>query len=174
MKKLNKRERILLSVFLAVLLISFGVQFVLFPSLDKIKELINERAELQMKWNTIESLEGTEESLKMQTDKLKTENQEIGQQLPAAQASHLYWEFINKSVEQTGVELVQLQEEEPNYEENSRLIHLQLTGSVSQILSFIETMENMPYINAITEASIQETNQLVTAVLTINTSARQK
>lgn len=150
-----------------------GIEFIVTPSLDKITALKSEKADLQLQWEEIQSYKGTEDLLNSQIEELKSKSNKLSQLLLPAQSSHLYWEFINKNAEQAGVTIVQIQEDEPDYKTNNRLIHLSINGDFSETVTFIEAINSMPYIHAISEGAFQSGEALISTTLTIYISAYQ-
>lgn len=173
MRKLSKRERMLASVFFFILLIAIGIEFLVYPSLDKINRLKSERADLQLQRDQIEYFVGTEAEVMNQIKELKEQTNQLSKQLPSVQSSHLYWEWIEQQAEKSGVKIVQMQEEPPNLKNNDRLIHLSITGDFSNTVAFIEAMNRMPYIYALSEATFQSGDQLTSTTLTLYISAYQ-
>lgn len=172
MRKLSKRERILMILFFYILIVVIGIQWIVYPSLDKIKFLNNERSDLQLQWDEIKSYSETKEYLSSQIVELTKKTEELDKQLPSVQSSHLYWESINKSAKQSGVKIVQIQEDIPDNKTAKRLVHLSFTGGFSQTLAFIKALNTMPYINAISEGAFQRGEQLTTSLI-IYISAKQ-
>lgn len=172
-RKLSKREQGLLIIFFFILMAVIGIEFIVTPSLDKITVLKSERADLQLQWDEIQSYRGTEDILNSRVKELKSKNMGLSQQLLPAQSSHQYWEFINKNAEQSGVNIVQIQEDNPEYKTNSRLIHLSFTGDFSETVTFIEAINSMPYIHAISEGAFQSGDELISTTLTLYISAFQ-
>lgn len=171
MRRLSKREQKLLIIFFFILIAVIGIEFIVTPSLDKITALKNERADLQLQWDEIQSYRGTENLLKNRIKELNQKNRGLSQQLLPAQSSHQYWEFINKNAEQLGVNIVQIQEDNPDFKTNNRLIHLSFTGGFSETVTFIEAINTMPYIHAISEGAIQSGDGLISTTLSIYISA---
>lgn len=172
-RKLSKREQILLILFFSILIVVIGIEFLVTPSLDKITVLKSERADLQLQWDEIQSYKGTEDIMNSQIKELKLKTIELSQQLPPVYSSHLYWEFLNNNAERAGVNIVQIQEDEPDNKTNNRLIHLSFTGDFSETVTFIESINSMPYIHAISEGAFQSGDKLIITTLSIYISAFQ-
>lgn len=167
MRKLNKREKIMLGVFLIFLVAALGTEYLLFPSLDKITMLKSERAELQQQWAEINFYVGSEEDIKGRIEKLTKETKAITEQLPSAESTHLYWEYINDSAKQSGVTVNQIQEDDMDKETNHHPISVVITGTFSEVTGFLEKLDSMPYLHATSEVSFQSSEQGVTATLTL-------
>lgn len=167
MGKLTKRERNLITIFVLLLLIVIALEWVMFPSMEKINGLKKQREDLQRQWEEIEAYLGTEEALAERSTHLSEKISELGKKLPTNQSSHLYWEYIQTSAEKHGVKIIRMQEDSVEGGANKRLIHFQANGKQGETIDFITHLQNMPYVHAINEMSIQRQDEGIIANMSL-------
>ncbi|MGO4890570.1 hypothetical protein ACJ2A9_22730 [Anaerobacillus sp. MEB173] len=168
MKKLTKREKTLLAIFCIFLFIVVGINYWLLPTLDKIDNYKLERADLIMEWENIEFYVGREEEIESNISELEGEIEELLQQLPPKQQSHLYWEQLLNLASEAVVSVELLQE--ANIDSAMMSVEIRVDGTYPALKTYIGLLETMPYMLSVLQGSFHLEGDHVVASLALQYS----
>lgn len=155
-RKLNKRELILLFIFIGLLLFALLKNAWLTPYFANREELLLEREKLQQQWEEIEIYKGKEAVIRNSLSRLEQERNEFRQIILAQQSSHKYWESILQQANDADVEILTMQEGEFETENRAMTTAVNVQGNFAAILKFIDSVKKIPYVLAVKEGSITE------------------
>lgn len=156
MRKLNKREMVLLSIFIGLLLITLFVNSWLTPYLNKRDELLLERENLQMQWEKISIYKDKETEIQKSIVRLEEEAKQMKEMVPNQHSSHKYWDSILQKAKASNVEVLTIQEGEIGSEAKTMTASLSIQGTFDATLKFIDNLKAMPYLYAVKEGSLTE------------------
>lgn len=156
MRKLNKREMVLLSIFIIFILVALIVNSWLPSYLDNRNKLVLEREQLQSQWEEISQYINREAEIRNSISQLNEENDKFRQMVPDGNSSHKYWETILKRAKESSVEVIAIQEGEKVAEEKTMNTTVSIQGSFEGTMDFIENMNSLPYLYALKEGRLTE------------------
>lgn len=119
-------------------------------------------------------MSGTENALKQRIETLEEENELLNAQLPDQDSSHLYWEYIQKQALENNIELIQLHEGSTDELNNTMEIQLIIAGEPENVFHFIKSINDMPYINAISDSVIERIDGNLQSHLLIYAAQRDR
>lgn len=162
MKKLTKREKKLLLLFFVVLLAVGLSEFLIIPSIEKTKNLRAERSQLQSEWEEIQSYLELEETLTEEMVLMEEQIEQLKNQISTN--TYLYWNYLNEKANKTGVQITNIQEDLPEDSDGKQTIQFNVIGTDEETNRFLQSLEAMPYVFAVTEYAFQleEENQILT------------
>lgn len=155
-RKLNKRELVLLSIFIGLLLFALLKSAWLTPYLNKREELLLEREKLEKQWEEIKIYKGKEAVIRKSLSRLEQERNEFNQTILVQQSAHKYWESILKHANYADVEILTMQEGDFEADTQAMTATVNVQGNFAAILKFIDSMKKIPYVLAVKEGSITE------------------
>lgn len=156
MRKLNKREMVLLSIFIIFILVALIVNSWLPSYLDNRNKLVLEREQLQSQWEEISQYINREAEIRNSISQLNEENDKFRQMVPDGNSSHKYWETILKRAKESSVEVIAIQEGEKVAEEKTMNTTISIQGSFEGTMDFIDNMNSLPYLYALKEGRLTE------------------
>ncbi len=156
MRKLNKRETVLLTIFIIFVLIALIVNSWLPSYLDNRNKLVIEREQLQSQWEEISKYINKETEIRNSISRLSEENNKFREMIPDGNSSHKYWDTILKRAKESNVEVIVMQEGEKVSEENTMNTSLSIQGSFEATMDFIERMNSLPYLYAVKDGRLTE------------------
>lgn len=156
MRKLNKREMVLLSIFIIFILVAMIVNSWLPSYLDNRDKLVLEREQLQSQWEEISQYINKEAEIQNSISLLDQENNKFRQMVPDGNSSHKYWETILKRAKESNVEVIAVQEGEKVGEEKTMNTSVSIQGSYDATMNFINNLNSLPYLYAVKEGRLTE------------------
>lgn len=156
MRKLSKRELVLLSIFIIFILVALIVNSWLPSYLDNRNKLVLEREQLQSQWEEISQYINKEAEIRNSISRLDEENKKFRQMVPDGNSSHKYWETILKRAKESSVEVIAIQEGEKVAEEKTMNTTISIQGSFEGTMDFIDNMNSLPYLYAVKEGRLTE------------------
>jgi len=150
MRRLNKRERILIISFFIVFLFYVVSNYFIQPVMQNIEMLETELAQLKAEWDEMKTWVGQETKLKDKISTLENEvNQEMEKVAPVNQSA-LYWNVFNKIAGETGSMIIRMDEgKDIPAAGKIRVFTLGISGSESNVQAFINRMNSMNYVTAV-------------------------
>lgn len=169
LRKLTKREIVLLSIFSVILFVTLFVNGWLSPYLNKRDKLMAERELLRGQWEEIQRYQGQEQELRQSIIKLEHDISVNNAKIPTMNTSHLYWEGVLQKAKGANVKVVLLQEGEWHQDGKVMTSSLSVTGSQEAIIQFLKNIKGLPYFYAINEGSLTKMdNEEYMALLSLN------
>ncbi len=152
MRKLSRRESILIILLIILSAVYLVSQYWYLPLLSEIKHLEIKREDLAQQWNRMQQSLSQKETLQQRNTLLDREIRELQEQMIPAHASFVLWEEIRELAEQSEVELTLLQEGSSANQQFA--VQFQVRGENGAVLTFINNMRNFPHVSVVTEGKM--------------------
>jgi Tfp pilus assembly protein PilO len=162
-RKLTKRETVLIFSLLMIMAIYAGFEYWYAPMAAQVKTLKAEKEQLAAEWEKVRSY-AAQKDIKKEIDRLNAEIAAVKERMLAENQSGIYWKKVLEKTASAKVTAALISEQET---ETGKLLHFRVRGGHQAIYQFLQELEQIPYVHAVTEGDIRAGDTEAEAAFTV-------